>query len=237
MPKGSVNGEKKMNLKRKIVRTKKTENASVTPDTPQTVYNQFSKQFRETKTPTTFLRAKYKEIFKSNMPDELLRLIKAKIDYHLLVVEGYQKCNVPVPEKVMKNYKASQEFNIDGFDKNMSTLLKLGNINNGKEDAMATKRKVKLIKRGASSAAKKEGKPRVTVSGLFAEIFAANFKAKLTDEKIAKTINTKIKGISRGHEYCHKDIPTVRRKFNLGLLTGQTGKPKVELEKFDSKKK
>ncbi len=232
-----------MSLKRKVHKSKKVKVPS--KGSISDIYNQFSKEFRETKTPMTFLREKYRAVFKSKLPDASPGLIKVKISYHLLVVEGYQKYNVPVPEIIMQNYKASQELNIERFDRNMNSMLKLDNIKNGKEDDMAKKKKVvkvvKVVKKatsasGAKKAEKKDMKPRGSISGLFAEIFAANGKAKLTDEKIAKEINAKGKAMSRGKEYCHKDIPAVRRKFNLGLLAGQTGKPKVELKKVEDKK-
>ena len=83
----------------------------------------------------------------------------------------------------------------------------------------------------------KKSKPaRVTVSGIFLEVFAANASKKLTDEQIAKEVNAAAKDLGRGHIYVAKEIQVVRRKFNLGLLSGQADKPKVELEKFEPKK-
>jgi len=221
----------------KAAATKET-NASV-PESPTSRYNAFIVQFRDTNASVKFLREKYKELFKTPMPDASEELIKAKISYHLLVVEGYQKCNVPVPEKVMKNYLASKDLNIDGFGPGMASMLKLNTVKKEKEgDTMAVKKVIKLVKKSAAAPAKAKAVkgPRVSVSGIFAEIFAMNPVKKLTDEQIAKEVNAKSKGIGRGHVYTMKDIPVVRRKFNLGLLAGQESKPKVELKKFEAKK-
>lgn len=218
--------------------TNSTEKKEV-PLSSTAAYLKFQTELRETNTPVKFLKEKYKELFKTPAPAVSEELIKAKISYHLLVVEGYQKCNVPVPEKVMKNYLASKDLNIDGFGPGMASMLKLNTVKKEKEgDTMAVKKVIKLVKKTAAAPAKAKAVkgPRVSVSSIFAEIFAMNPVKKLTDEQIAKEVNAKAKGIGRGHVYTMKDIPVVRRKFNLGILAGQTGKPKVELKKFEAKK-
>ena len=117
-----------MKSKTRITAAATKEAKTSVPESPTTRYNAFIVQFRDTNTPTKFLREKYKELFKTPVPAALEELIKAKISYHLLVVEGYQKCNVPVPEKVMKNYLASKDLDIEGFSDTMGAMLKLNTV-------------------------------------------------------------------------------------------------------------
>ena len=220
-----------------------TPEGTTAPKNPNEAYSAFAKKLRETKEgrpQTDFLHDTYETCFKNKVPAGISEeLIKTKISYHLLVVEGYQKCNVPVPTKVMQNYKASQELNIEGFSGTTQAILKL---KKKEGDETMAKKTVKVVRKASSTAAKtakvekKASEPRVTVSGIFAGIFAANYSKKLTDEQIVKEVNSQAKGIGRGHTYNVKDVPVVRRKFNLGLLVGQTSKPKTELVKFEAKK-
>jgi hypothetical protein len=120
----------------------------------------------------------------------------------------------------------------------MGAMLKLNTVKTEKEGSTMAKKVIKLVKKTAAAPAKAKAVkgPRVSVSSIFAEIFVMNSVKKLSDESIAKEVNAKSKGIGRGHVYTMKDIPVVRRKFNLGLLAGQESKPKAELKKFEAKK-
>lgn len=252
MSESNSDGENEMKSKKKVSKPLSPE-AAAAEEAKVVIYDaycEFTLAYRLLKEGTkawrVFLTSEYREHFKQNIPvDVPWVLIRSKIEYHLLVVEGYQKAKIPVSAKMQQNYDAAQALDINKFHKDTASLLAVSLDRMGKttkEDAMAKAKKVvKVAVRKPSApakAAKKEKAPRVTVSGIFREIFEANFSKKLTDEQIAKAVNTKSKdAASRGHTYGPKDVPVVRRKFNLGLLSGQEGKkPAKELEKFEAKK-
>lgn len=238
-----------MKSKRKLVAEKTPEAiaAEAAKIDVNAAYNEFAKVYRSLKENTKawkeFLASEYQRCFGVPVPAEISWvLIRQKIAYHLQVVEGYQKAKIPVSAKMQQNYEAAQALDIEKFHKDTAGLLSVSMRHTDKttkEDTMAKAKKVVKVsvKKGAAPAkAAKEKEPRITVSGIFAEIFAANFTKKLSDESIAKEVNVKSKGLGRGHQYAAKDIPAVRRKFNLGLLSGQDGKPKAALERFEAKK-
>jgi hypothetical protein len=247
-----IKGEK-MKVKVRITRAKNSNPATSTNALEEhkninEAYNVFAHKIRElneySKAWRHLLISEYRACFHQNIPQGInWYLIKTKIEYHLLVVEGYQKYKIPVPAKIQQNYIASQAFNIDGFDEGMKGLLTLTlkqtELTRKEDQMVKVKKAVEVIvakkegKTAPAKKAKKNSEPRVTVSGIFAEVFKANYSAKLTDENIAKLVNQKAKGLGKGHQYTMKEIPAVRRKFNLGMLAGQEGKkPAKELEKI-----
>ncbi len=179
-----------------------------------------------------YLCERYNDCFKTDPPsDKSSSLVKIKVAYYLLVIEGYHKYNINVPVKVSQNYEASQGFHIDKFHPDMGCLLSISERSKSNEKEvsdMAKKTKVKKV-------VKETKGPKV--QELWIQLFSSSHSKNLTDDQLAKEMTKLAAGKTRKGSYTAADIARHRSLYNLGKIAGQTGKPKSQIEKYEPKKK
>lgn len=179
-----------------------------------------------------FVAQQYKLWYNEDPPtDQPNKLIEIKVGYKILIHDIKGRGEEPSPE-VLKNYKASQNFNLKGFDKEMQSLLKIAikktQISQEKEEEMTKVRKKAAAKAQATKAAKSGGK-KITKGETWGAILKENFKKKLTDEQLAKEMT---KRMGDGNTYTEDQVKKARGFFNFGALSSKVEKPSEPLKQF-----
>jgi hypothetical protein len=183
--------------------------------------DQFLKELRDlefrNRNPLSHVCARYQECFGDRPPAGIpLELVRLKVAYHLLVKKGFEARGVVVPERVLKNYKASQTFNVNAFDSRLQEFVKISLRDSSLiPETISTytpEKKVRVFK-------------KVPVAHLYLAIFKEQPTAKLSDEKIADKIAAQI-----GERPTNRNISSYRCLFNAGKITGQTITPAEPLK-------
>ena len=185
-----------------------------------------------------YLVGRYRSLFGTEPPNAMLCLIKSKIAYRLDYLEKKAK-KQEISEKFMNNYEASQKLDLNGFDEDSKFFMELDvkrENKEGGENVMAkVKKKVsKESKAEKVAPAKDEAKApeglrnKSSVRATLAPIFAANAKAKLTDEQILALVK---KAHPDKKNYTVGTISSHRKGYNDRLPKGSTPVVKVEAAK------
>lgn len=182
-----------------------------------------------------FIYQQWVLIFGSQPPENVsLTLLRIKISYHL-EYERNKANNKPMSDGFLKNYKAAMALNLQGFDESMRYILEM-HIKNKEltpeeEEEMKIKKKKAVEKAKATKAENAKGEVKGPKKGeTWASILQANYKAKLSDKKLAELMT---KAMKNGHIYTEQEVVKARGFFNFGALSSKVKKPVKPLQKFE----
>lgn len=238
----------KIKLKRKVILKKRPEpqeepeksntNGTSSPRVPNGLFEQFSKELRSEhpRMEMGIVRAWYEKTFDCFPPwdEHPLELVKLKLQYELLH-RDYMEANIPEPEKVKQNWKASKEFNIKGLTDGIRQMVEVQVRSRSPQPA---DQKVAAETTGGEKMATKpkkggEGMHKEKVYETYIRLFSENNKTKLTDKQLAAEM---CKAHPNKKKYTVDDIVSIRSLYNRGGLTSQKGAPKVLSVEFGADK-
>lgn len=206
-----------------------------------------------------YIRQRHEDVFGEYPPaDVATAYIKLKVAYGLMD-RGYTRTGIPMPPVIRERYNAAMNYEVDRLPNSLASLLKIQakHENNRKEDTMKLK-KTANEKKEASSKNKSEAKAKVakvakdktsktkatatktvSVAEHWQELMQANYKAKLSDEKLAAAMTKQFPDSAKAKSggYTVADVRKHRSIWNNGRFPQQGGKkPKTALDDFSKSK-
>lgn len=228
----SVIKVKRKKKKFRVTLRKKTQDNS--SSTSLKDYEEYAKQLRECHPfhIPGLIREWYEKCFNGEFPpwDEYgMNFCRMRVAYHLYY-HDFIKEGKPVPKTVLKNYRATQEFNIDklnnGVIKHM-ILAELKHKNTGEKPMARPKEKeVTPVQK------KKATKEKAYQSWVRILEAAAKTKKNFTALELAKKMQEAQPGKK---EYGEKDVRLHVGMYNRGDIKGQTAAPQLKCILADGK--